>query len=132
MRSGHTWHDRHLGYFFVLPATLMLVAVLVFPAFITLKLSVTPEGGSGGNLTLIGNVTPKLQVNLQEIISREVTIRGSAAIAGEYPACLNLIAQGRLQVTPLTRRMPPLAEGQASFDALHHGAPGRMKTPLRP
>jgi len=52
MRSGHTWHDRHLGYFFVLPATLMLVAVLVFPAFITLKLSVTPEGGSGWNLTL--------------------------------------------------------------------------------
>jgi hypothetical protein len=36
MRSGHTWHDRHLGYFFVLPATLMLVAVLVFSAFITL------------------------------------------------------------------------------------------------
>jgi multiple sugar transport system permease protein len=29
----------------------MLVAVLVFPAFITLKLSVTPEGGSGWNLT---------------------------------------------------------------------------------
>jgi multiple sugar transport system permease protein len=53
MRSGHTWHDRHLGYLFVLPATLMLVAVLVFPAFITLKLSVTPEGGSGWNLTLI-------------------------------------------------------------------------------
>ena len=52
MRSGHTWHDRHLGYFFVLPATLMLVAVLVFPAFITLKLSVTPEGGSGWPLTL--------------------------------------------------------------------------------
>ena len=52
MRSGHTWHDRHLGYLFVLPATLMLVAVLVFPAFITLKLSVTPEGGSGWNLTL--------------------------------------------------------------------------------
>jgi threonine dehydrogenase-like Zn-dependent dehydrogenase len=39
----------------------------------------------GGTLTLIGNVTPKIQVNLQEIISREVTIR-FAAIAGEYPA----------------------------------------------
>ena len=70
----------------------------------------------GGNLTLIGNVTPKIQVNLQEIISREVTIRGSAAIAGEYPACLNLIAQGRLQVKPLISRILPLSEGQASFD----------------
>jgi multiple sugar transport system permease protein len=52
MRSGHAWHDRHLGYFFVLPATLMLAAVLIFPAFITLKASVTPEGGSGWNVTL--------------------------------------------------------------------------------
>jgi multiple sugar transport system permease protein len=51
MRSGRAWHDRHLGYFFVLPATLMLAAVLIFPAFITLKASVTPEGGSGWNVT---------------------------------------------------------------------------------
>jgi threonine dehydrogenase-like Zn-dependent dehydrogenase len=86
----------------------------------------------GGSLTLIGNVTPKIQVNLQEIISREVTIRGSAAIAGEYPACLNYIAQGRLQVKPLISRILPLPEGQASFDALHHGEPGLMKILLRP
>jgi L-iditol 2-dehydrogenase len=86
----------------------------------------------GGNLTLIGNVTPKIQVNLQEIISRELTIRGSAAIAGEYPACLNYIAQGRLQVKPLISRIVPLSEGQASFDALHHGEAGLMKILLRP
>ncbi len=53
MRAGRTWHDRHLGYLFVLPASLMLAAVLIFPAVITLKLSVTPEGGSGWHLTLI-------------------------------------------------------------------------------
>jgi len=54
MATGRTWqHERRLGYLFVLPATLMLVAVLIFPAFITLKVSVTPEGGSGWNLTLI-------------------------------------------------------------------------------
>ncbi|HEX7549965.1 MAG TPA: sugar ABC transporter permease, partial [Candidatus Methylomirabilis sp.] len=53
MRSGHAWHDRHLGYFFVLPATLMLAAVLIFPAFITLKSSLTPAGGVGWNLSLI-------------------------------------------------------------------------------
>jgi len=53
MSPGRTWHDRHLGYLFVLPATLMLVAVLIFPAFITLKLSLTPEGGSGWSLTLL-------------------------------------------------------------------------------
>ena len=52
MASSRTWHDRHSGYFFIFPATLMLVVVLVFPAFITVKLSLTPEGGSGWTLTL--------------------------------------------------------------------------------
>ncbi len=52
MRSGRAWHDRHLGYLFVIPATLMLVAVLVFPAFITLKASITPEGGKLFQFTL--------------------------------------------------------------------------------
>lgn len=53
MSTGRSWHDRHLGPLFVLPATLMLVAVLVFPAAMTLRLSLTPEGGSGWTLTLI-------------------------------------------------------------------------------
>ncbi len=53
MPTHRTWHDRHLGPLFVLPATLMLVAVLVFPAAMTLKLSLTPERGSGWTLTLI-------------------------------------------------------------------------------
>jgi len=53
MSASRTWHDRHLGPLFVLPATLMLVAVLIFPAAMTLKLSLTPEGGSGWSLTLI-------------------------------------------------------------------------------
>ena len=52
MTTGRTWHDRHFGYMFVLPATLMLVAVLLLPALITLKLSFTPDGGSGWVPTL--------------------------------------------------------------------------------
>jgi len=52
MASSRTWHDRHIGYFFIFPATIMLVAVLVFPAFITVKLSLTPERGSGWSFTL--------------------------------------------------------------------------------
>jgi len=86
----------------------------------------------GGNLTLIGNVTPLIQVNLQDIVSHELTIRGSCAIAGEYPSCLNLIAQKRFQVKPLISRIVPLEEGQASFDALHHGQADLMKIVIRP
>jgi L-iditol 2-dehydrogenase len=86
----------------------------------------------GGHLTLIGNVTPKIQVNLQDIVSHELTIRGSCAIAGEYPACLNLIAQGRFHVKPVISRILPLSEGAGAFDALHHGEPGLMKILLHP
>lgn len=86
----------------------------------------------GGNLTLIGNVSPTIQVNLQQIVSKEVAIRGSAAIAGEYAACLTYIAQGRLQAKPMISRVLPLAEGQAAFDALHHQEPGLMKIVLHP
>jgi threonine dehydrogenase-like Zn-dependent dehydrogenase len=86
----------------------------------------------GGNLTLIGNVTPFVQVNLQEIVMRELTIRGSCAIAGEYPACLDLMAAGRIQAKPLISRIVPLADGQAAFDALHHGEPELMKIVLKP
>jgi threonine dehydrogenase-like Zn-dependent dehydrogenase len=86
----------------------------------------------GGNATLIGNVTPRIQVNLQDIVSREITIRGSCAIAGEYQASLDLMAAGRIDGKPLISRVMPLAEGQQAFDALHHGEPGLIKIVLRP
>jgi L-iditol 2-dehydrogenase len=86
----------------------------------------------GGHVTLIGNVTPRIQVNLQDIVSRELTLRGSCAIAGEYRACLDLMATGRIQAKPLISKSVPLADGQTAFDALHHGDAGLMKIVLRP
>jgi threonine dehydrogenase-like Zn-dependent dehydrogenase len=86
----------------------------------------------GGHVTLIGNVTPRIQVNLQDIVSREITIRGSCAIAGEYQASLDLMAAGRIQGKPLISRVMPLGEGQQAFDALHHGGPDLIKIVLRP
>ncbi len=37
--------DRHVGILFVLPGTVLLVAVLLFPAAVTLRVSLWPEGG---------------------------------------------------------------------------------------
>ena len=82
----------------------------------------------GGSLTLIGNV----QQNLQLIISKELTIRGSAASAGEYPICIAMIADGRLKTAPLISRTMRLADGQAAFDALHAAEAGLIKIVLRP
>jgi L-iditol 2-dehydrogenase len=86
----------------------------------------------GGHLTLIGNVTPKVEVNLQDLIMRELNIRGSFAIAGEYRTVLDLMAQGRIQAKPLISRMLPLSEGQGAFDVLHKGDPQLFKIVLHP
>ena len=98
-------------------------------ASVTLAIQLTKLGG---HVTLIGNVTPRIQVNLQDIVSRELTLRGSCAIAGEYGACLDLMAAGRIQAKPLVSKIVPLSEGQAAFDALHRGDPGLMKIVLQP
>lgn len=86
----------------------------------------------GGHVTLIGNVTPKVSLPLQEVISKELTVKGSAAIAGEYRAVLDLMAQGRIHTKPLISKTAPLSEGQAMFDALHKGDPSLMKIVLHP
>ena len=96
---------------------------------VTLALSLTKQGGDA---TLIGNVTPRIQVSLQDIVLRELTVRGSCAVAGEYRAALDLIASGRIQAKPMISRVMPLSKGQEAFDALHRGEPGLMKIVLQP
>lgn len=96
---------------------------------VTLALTLTKPGG---HLTLIGNVTPRIQVSLQDIVLRELTLRGSCAVAGEYRAALDLMAAGRIQAKPLISRIMPLADGQQAFDALHRAEPGLMKIVLQP
>jgi L-iditol 2-dehydrogenase len=98
-------------------------------ATIDLATSLTRPGGS---LTLVGNVQPRIEQDLQGIVSGELTIRGSAASAGEYPDCIERIADGRLRVAELISRVQPLAEGQAAFEALHRGEPGLMRIVLHP
>lgn len=86
----------------------------------------------GGSLTLIGNVRPRVELDLQGTVSGELVIRGSSASAGEYPACLERIADGRLRVAELISRVMPLADGKAAFDALQGGEPGLMRIVLHP
>ncbi|MDR7522584.1 MAG: sugar ABC transporter permease [Armatimonadota bacterium] len=40
--------DRHLGYVFIAPTILLLVVVLAYPAYQSVRLSLSPRGGIGG------------------------------------------------------------------------------------
>jgi L-iditol 2-dehydrogenase len=86
----------------------------------------------GGAVTLVGNASPKVELALQSTVTREITLRGSCASAGEYPACLDLIGSGAVNVDALISAVAPLTEGPAWFDRLYKREPGLMKVILEP
>jgi L-iditol 2-dehydrogenase len=86
----------------------------------------------GGALTLIGNFAPNVELPLQSVVTREVTLYGSCASRGEYPACLDLMARRSIDVRPLISAVAPLAEGPSWFTRLHDGEPGLLKVILTP
>lgn len=86
----------------------------------------------GGHLVLIGNLVPRVEVPLQAIVTRELTLHGSCSSAGEYPQCIELMASGAVKVAPLISATAPLSEGAAWFDRLYNREPGLMKVLLQP
>jgi L-iditol 2-dehydrogenase len=86
----------------------------------------------GGAVTLVGNVSPKVEIPLQSVVSRQIRLQGSCASCGEYPACLDLLARGAIQVEPLISAKVPLAEGPSWFQRLYDKEPNLMKVILQP
>ena len=86
----------------------------------------------GGVVTLVGNLAPRVELPLQAVVTRELSLLGSCASSGEYPACLELIARGTLNVDALISAVAPLADGPAWFARLHQGEKGLMKVILTP
>jgi len=86
----------------------------------------------GGTATLVGNVAPKIEFPLQVAVTRELSVHGSCASRGEYPACLDMLSRGELNAAPLISKAAPLAEGAAWFDRLYKKEPGLLKVILKP
>jgi len=86
----------------------------------------------GGALTLVGNVTPNIDLPLQSVVTRQIRLSGSCASSGEYPTCIDLLARGALRVDPLISAVAPLVEGPAWFERLYAREPGLMKVILQP
>ncbi|MBX3176010.1 MAG: galactitol-1-phosphate 5-dehydrogenase [Candidatus Hydrogenedentes bacterium] len=86
----------------------------------------------GGSITLVGNLSPRIDFPLQAAVTREITLNGVCASQGEYPACLDMIARGAIDVKPLMSAVAPLSEGAAWFERLYNKEPGLMKVVLAP
>ena len=86
----------------------------------------------GGHVTLIGNVTPKIELPLQIAVSRELTLYGSCASNGEYPECIALMASGQIQVAPIISARISLEEGPEYFSRLYANDQDLMKVIFTP
>ncbi len=86
----------------------------------------------GGSLILVGNLKPSVDLPLQTIVTRQLSLNGSCASSGEYPDCLELIASGKVDVDTFISATAPLADGEAWFKRLYAGEPGLMKVILKP
>ena len=86
----------------------------------------------GGAVTLVGNLMPSVEIPLQAVVTRQLSLYGSCASSGEYPACLDLMARGAINVEALISATPPLAEGAIWFKRLYDREPGLLKVILLP
>ncbi len=88
----------------------------------------------GGHCVLVGNLSPRTQdFPLQAVVTKELTLTGSCASAGEYPLCLDLIARGVIDVKPMIETIAPLEEGASWFSRLSARDGGKyMKVILTP
>jgi L-iditol 2-dehydrogenase len=86
----------------------------------------------GASVTLVGNLSPKVELPLQAVVTGELSLFGSCASCGEYPACLDMIGRGAIRVAPLLSALAPLEEGAAWFERLYRNEPGLFKVVLEP
>lgn len=105
-------------------ADVVLEAVGV-PATVNTALEITRKAGA---LTLIGNVAPRVEIGLQSIVTREISLYGVCASNGEFPDCVDLVASGRIKVDPLISATARLEDGQAVFDRLYEGVEENIRT----
>ena len=85
----------------------------------------------GGSLTLVGNLRPSVEIPLQAVVTRQLTLAGSCASNGEYPACLQMLARRAIKTEALVSATAPLAEGAAWFNRLYNREPHLLKVILQ-
>ena len=86
----------------------------------------------GGNVTLVGNVSPTIELPLQSVVTREISLHGTCGCNGEYPQCIDLMNRGIINVKPLITAKISLSDGPQWFERLHAGDADQMKVVVRP
>ncbi|MEM0895770.1 MAG: galactitol-1-phosphate 5-dehydrogenase [Verrucomicrobiota bacterium] len=85
----------------------------------------------GGSLGAVGNISATVDFPLQKLVTREISVHGSAGSSGECYEALDRIADGSIRVDPLISAAAPLSEGADWFKKLYDGS-DLMKVILKP
>ena len=86
----------------------------------------------GATVCLVGNLSPKAEIPLQAVVTRQIRLQGSCAICGEYEEVLSMMQKGIVDVKPLLSKVAPLSEGAEWFQRLYQKEKGLNKVILVP
>ncbi len=88
---------------------------------------------NGGQITWIGNSAKTITIDMQAIVTRELTVRGTYGFdEKDFAAAIAAMAGGRLNVEPLIERVASLDEGSEIFRQLAKGESDLVKVVLEP
>lgn len=85
----------------------------------------------GGTIVVVGNHSPEISFPLQACVVGQIKVQFSYSSQGEYPLCLDAIAQNRVDVSPFLQCFP-LEQGAEVFDRLIAREEGLLKSILVP
>ena len=86
----------------------------------------------GGTCVLVGNVAAKVDFPLQTVVTKQLSVLGSCASAGEYTRCLEMLSQKKVDVDSLISKRVPLADGDEWIHRVYNQETGLHKIIMIP
>ena len=86
----------------------------------------------GGQVTWIGNSAPEVALPMQQLVTRELTIRGAYGFVDEFEQAADALASGWIDARPLIECVAPLEDGPDLFRQLAAGSLSAVKVVLAP
>lgn len=86
----------------------------------------------GGHVTWIGNAAPTIEIGMQQVVTREITVRGVYAFNVEFGRAIEALRARRVDVTPIIEQVAPLEAGPQIFHDLAKGTLDAVKVVLQP
>jgi L-iditol 2-dehydrogenase len=86
----------------------------------------------GAQVTWIGNSDPRVELGMQDVVTKELTLRGAYGYVDEFDLAARAIADRRVDVRPLIEHRAPLDDAIPLFADLAHARLDAVKVILVP